>query len=1220
MNKIINATSLTIILAAALFGQAATSVNGTVTDPSGLPVPDVQIQLRDPQTGAIRDTTSDSQGRYALPQVKPGLYQITAKSKGFNDLIVNDVRLLVNTPATVNLTFESVGSVATVVSVSAESTQINTTDASVGNAIGEKPILELPLEARNVVGLLSIQPGVTYLGEPEPGVQSDFRSGSVNGGKADQANVTLDGVDVNDQQQRSAFTSVLRTTLDSVQEFRTITTNAGAEFGRTSGAQVSLLTRSGSNDMHGALYYFLRNTATSANSFFNNSAGVPREKLNRNLFGGRIGGPIQKNRLFYFLNYEGRRDSSEINAVRVVPNADFRNGLFHYVRKDGSIGSLGPADFKRLDPLGIGQNQAVLDLLKTYPMPNDTTSGDLLNTAGFRFNARAPLSWNTYIAKIDWTADTSGRHVFFLRGNLQNDDYTNSLGVPQFPDQPPQRKFLDNSKGLAVGYTATLTPSLISNFRYGFTRQGLDNLGSLTANFADFRDIDNRYATTSSLSRITGVHQVSEDFSWNHGAHSVAFGGVMRFIRNNRYDFGNSFSNALSNANYLLGSGREFEVADAQGGTAYRRQFVNLLGLMTQLTANYNYDLKGNLLPLGQGIRRDFASEEYEMYVQDTWRATRGLTITAGLRLSLMPPVYERNGYQTNPQVPLADWFVQRQALADSGQSQAGVAPVEFDLASRLGRDLYPYHKNWSPRLGIAYSPQGNDGWSKKLFGGPGKTSIRAGFGMFYDLFGQGIITNYSGSALGLTSQLQPPPTFSSTDAPRFTGFYNWDSSILPQAPAGGFPQVQPDNFAITNSIDEKLKAPYTMNTNFSISREFAGGLMIQGSYVGRLSRRSLINFDLAMPTNLRDPASGQTYFQAAQQLALLARSGTATANVKPIPFWENMWPGAASGTRSATQNIYSVFAGAYPDITSALTAIDLPDETGECFPSCSKLGPYSMFNSQFSSLAAARSVGKGYYHAMQWTVRKRFSTVQMDINYTLGKSIDYSSAREVASATGGQVINSWNIRQMKDVSDYDVTHLVSALGVWELPVGKGKRWISSPSRLTDNLLGGWQLSGIWRQSSGFPTGAVANGVWPTNWNVTSFASQTGFVPKTGTAKNAPAAIDGAAGGPNMFADPATAIAGYDYALPGESGQRNGLRGDGFFTIDLGMSKRFTLFTHRDIPHTLQFRAEAFNVTNTVRFDVATSNTDINDPGSFGKYTSQFGSPRVFQFALRYEF
>jgi hypothetical protein len=164
---------------------------------------------------------------------------------------------------------------------------VNTTDASIGNAIGDKPISQLPFEARNVVGLLSLQPGVLYLGEPNPGAIGDYRSGAVNGGKSDQANVTLDGVDVNEQQNRAAFTSVLRVTLDSVQEFRTITTNAGADFGRTSGAQVALVTKSGSNSFHGSVYEYLRNTASSANDFFSNAAGVEKAKLNRN----RLAGP-----------------------------------------------------------------------------------------------------------------------------------------------------------------------------------------------------------------------------------------------------------------------------------------------------------------------------------------------------------------------------------------------------------------------------------------------------------------------------------------------------------------------------------------------------------------------------------------------------------------------------------------------------------------------------------------------------------------------------------------------------------------------------------------------------------------------------------------------------------------------------------------------------------------------------------------------------------------
>ncbi len=318
-----------------LCGQALTSLSGTISDPSGAVVAGAAITLTNLQTGAQRHDKSDSAGRYNFQQVQPGRYKVAVSAAGFAETVVNDVELLVNTPSVVNIAFEKIGTVAEVISVTAEAVQVNTTDASLGNAIGNRPITQLPFEARNVVGLLALQPGVTYFG---PNVSDDFRSGSVNGGKSDQSNVVLDGVDVNEQQDRNAFTSVLRVTLDSVEEFRT--SNANADQGRGPGAQVSLITKSGTNDLHGSLYEYHRNTITSANSFFNNSAGVPRQKLIRNVFGASVGGPIKKNRIFYFLNYEGRRDATESPALRIVPNADFRQGIFTYARSDGSIGQL----------------------------------------------------------------------------------------------------------------------------------------------------------------------------------------------------------------------------------------------------------------------------------------------------------------------------------------------------------------------------------------------------------------------------------------------------------------------------------------------------------------------------------------------------------------------------------------------------------------------------------------------------------------------------------------------------------------------------------------------------------------------------------------------------------------------------------------------------------------------------------------------------------------
>ena len=249
--------------------------------------------------------------------------------------------------------------------------------------------MQLPFEARNIVGLLSLQPGVST-------------NGSVNGGKSDQADVLLDGVDVDDQQYRSAFTSVLSVRLDSVQEFRVTTSGANADMRRTSGAQIALVTKSGTNQFHGSAYEYLRNTLTAANSSFNNAAGIRIADLKRNVFGASGGGPIKKDGQFLFGNYEGRRDASQGTAVRTVPIAAFRQGLVSYLRKDGSVGQLTPDQITALDPLHLGANAAVLKVFQAFPLPNDTSVGDGLNTGGYRFNAPLPLRWNTYTATLDY--------------------------------------------------------------------------------------------------------------------------------------------------------------------------------------------------------------------------------------------------------------------------------------------------------------------------------------------------------------------------------------------------------------------------------------------------------------------------------------------------------------------------------------------------------------------------------------------------------------------------------------------------------------------------------------------------------------------------------------------------------------------------------------------------------------------------------------------------
>jgi hypothetical protein len=256
MRTVLSVFGLALLLGSALLAQNS-SLNGVVSDPTGAVIPNVAITLTNQDTGVQRAATSDGQGRYTFDSVLPGTYRITAKSPGFADAVINNIELLVNQPATVGVKFEKVGATSETVSVEASTTQVNTVDATLGNAIESHQIVELPSFARNVAALLTFQPGVN-------------QAGNVNGGKTDQGNITLDGADVNNQNSRTAMTSVLNVTIDSVEEFRVTTTNGNADEGRTSGAQITLVTKSGTNQLHGSLYEYRRGTETAANDYFNN--------------------------------------------------------------------------------------------------------------------------------------------------------------------------------------------------------------------------------------------------------------------------------------------------------------------------------------------------------------------------------------------------------------------------------------------------------------------------------------------------------------------------------------------------------------------------------------------------------------------------------------------------------------------------------------------------------------------------------------------------------------------------------------------------------------------------------------------------------------------------------------------------------------------------------------------------------------------------------------
>ncbi len=1243
MHKLPVSLLIFAVLAASLFGQT-TALNGTVTDPTGAVIPNAAITIVNVQTAVQRAATSDSQGRYTMPQLTPGTYKLTAKTPGFTDVVINEVELLVNEPATVSLVFQKLGSTSTTITVEAASTQVNTTDASLGNVMTSQAIVELPMYARNIVGLLASQPGVTIFGSPGQGANGannlDSRSGSVNGGKSDQANVTLDGADVNDQNARTAFTTVLRVTPDSVEEFRSVTTNGDAATGRGSGADVALVTKSGTNDFHGSLYEYRRGTETAANSFFNNRAGVKIPFLLTNLFGTSLGGPIKKNKLFIFGNYEGRRDRSAASVSRTVPSATMQQGILLFHDASKVLQQVGPDQIKQLDPAGIGVSAAGLKLMNTMPAGNDSTGGDGLNTTGYRFNAPVASDQNTYIVRVDYKVDDSGKHSLFWRGNLQNDS---ANGTPQFPGLPANSVNLANNKGFASGWSGVLSPSVVNTFRYGFTRVGQQTTGVLTSPFEWFRGIDTPYGTSTGTTRIIPVHTIGNDLSLNHGAHDFRFGAIVRLVSNQSSSLSNSYSSSSSNPSWLTGSGNDLtgNLSITSGDLqSFEYGMGALLGIQAQGTGRYNYQVDGTVIPPGSPVVRNFVNHEGEMYAQDAWKVTRNLTVTAGLRFSLEPTVYEANGQQASTNIPIADWLATRMNLADQGLSQNGVTPITFIPANASGgRPIYPSHHNWAPRVGIAYSPKADSGLSRFLFGGPGRTSIRVGAGMYYDLIGQPLAQQFSSSQFGLSSSLSNPPnTLSTAQAPRFTTFFTVPSQLVPPTPKGGLPVTYPSSgsgsFAITSSVDDQLKAPYTINLDFSIGRDFGHGIFVQGAYVGRLSRHSLIQRDLSEAVDMRDPKSGQDYYSAITQLAtMLDYQGVTIANLPKIPFFENMWAGAATGGFTATQiwgldyhgdPTRGIKANSNPgDFTNTLNNADNSGNCGKTTVlssagrvntmACGVQGPFMMFNPQFSALSANSSIGKGDYHAMQWTIRKRFSGgLLFDLNYTWSKSIDLGSATEGGSYSGF-VINTFNPSQMRGVSTYDTTHSVNANFVYQLPFGRGKRFGGGVNRILDALVGGWEITGLYRQTSGLPFNVTNGQRWPTNWNLGGNATPNGQpIPEIVSTGNATGIA-----GPNLWQNPAAAFAAFREDFAGESGGRTNLRGQGLFNIDSGVYKNFTMPYSEH--HKVQFRWESYNLTNSVRFDPGSGlSANTLSSSSFGKLSSQLGTPRQMQFVLRY--
>ena len=1245
---------LLLLIAPRLLAQTnTTALSGTVVDTTGAMIPGATITIANAASGTTQTTKAKTGGEFSFEQLSPGTYEVKVNSPGFSELD-EKVELLVSTP--VNLTFKLTAGSSEVINVESSIATINSTDATLGNAFGSSQVANLPYLANNVTYLLSLQPGVLGLdsGAQTGGLNVDSRTGIVNGARQDQTNITLDGVDNNDQIFGYAFNGALRSTRDSVEEFRVTTTNANADAGRSSGGQVSLVTKSGTNGIHGSAYEFYRGSATASNQWFNKQSqlqsGEPniQAKVLQNTYGASLGLPIIKNKLFFFGAYEGFKQASNIVVGQTVPSILGGGGLitgdvsYQTCGVGNSINctapttlTLTPEDIATLDERSSdpdcatttcyapATNTAAVAYFNQFPVSNSNGAGDLLNTGGYTFTSPAPIHQITNIARIDWNPTT--RQTVFVRGNLQSDNQATSL---QFPGLPAASNIFGNNKGIAAGHTWSINDRMTNNFRYGLTRLGNASRGTGSEPFVSFGAFNTLTAATTSTVYTVTTNDFDDDFTYVKGRHVFQAGADFIYLSNSQYFDAPLLRQASVTPNLLAtaaiaNQGGSFDPSTGQCGadcapvaSAFESNYNNAIianaGVIEAATSGTEFLVQNNMLvPQGAGVipTHTFRNLEQEYYFQDQWKATSQLTITAGVRYVYLGVPDEKNGQEIAPTISLNTFFADRVNAAANGTG------YDTDISFRAAGSHNGQPNFWTAQKGN-FAPRISFAWATK----DNTTSVRGGFAIAYDHFGAGVIDSYQSNPQSLLSLSQTNlATYTNIDSnPRFTGYHD-----VPDVPGATTPLPLPytpaeSPFTFDYSINDHQKTPYAETFNLTVQHEFAKSLTMTASYVGRLGRHLLQNLDVAMPTNVYDGGSGMTYFQAATIYRKLIDEGVDAAVIQNNGYFQNLFPNFTA-TDGVTGMTYTGAQGYYASLMA-----NSGNETNTLFqadtdPTASPSGQsFRFFFPQTSSVYVQSTTGVSNYSAFQLSVRQQLhSGLEYDVNYTLSHSLDEGSDPE-RNTNGSPIINSFSPHQWYADSDFDVRHNITANYSIPFPFGKGQKYLNGGG-WTDRLVGGWELNGVVHYSTGFPFSAVAANNWGTNFAFNSNMVQTGPIPTGGHHYDAVNLEETALNGITS----AQAAANLRFAYPGESGQRNNFRSDGYLSIDDGLSKSFRTWREQQFKITV----EVFNVINTNRFGIP---QNAGDSPNFGVYQNQAAGfngpasllvqPRQMQFSGKYIF
>jgi len=1265
MMRRLTSVILTVLLLASVpaFGQGTRgSLSGVVKDPNSAAIVGATVTLKNAGTGEESKATSNAQGAFSFPSLSPGKYTATIEAGGFKKTELTEITIEVAQPAAVEVSLE-VGAVTEQVTVTGTAQEvINTTSPTLSKTITAKQVQDLPLLSRNPLDLARLQAGLAVQG-------TDVRNASVQGLRGNATNVTQDGINAMDNFVKgSSFFAISSPSLNATSEFSITVGTVGSDAGRGV-AQVSLVTPSGSNGLHGGVFYQNRNDGFNANTFFNNASGLNNAahtglgdkapRLNQHFFGIQSSGPVYipklydgRNKSFWFFSYEGFREKFQATRNRTVLSDQARLGIFQYVGANGAlqtINLLSLGNFHSLNPISTGQ-------LNAMPAANNKDVGDQLNFQGFRYNVSGTDPSDRYNGRFDqqlWDSQKWGSHKLeftYHHGDfLLTPDTFNGIEAP-FPGgvdafQASQRVLWSGAVHSTFGAHMTNEARLGRQYApVGFLRTSQPTapfivFGAATTNF------DN---TFMSQGRNTQLWQGIDNFSLVKGSHTFRMGTDVQSVSaistndagiNKTITLGTNSANPDGILNTAFpniprtGAGAN-DPLTAAGTTIFnnaRAIYRDLTGMLNNAAATFNVTSPSSGFVPGATRSREFLYRDLSFYFQDAWKVKRNLTFNYGLR-------YEFEGVPTLPDglglqpTNFNDIF----GVAGPGNlfnpnSTAGNASATLDFVSgKTGKGLYKNDwNNFAPFIGFAYSPNFESGPLHWVFGGEGRSSIRAGYSISYLRDGFTVVSNALGTGTTNPGLIQN----AANNTP--TGVLG-SGGVPLTTPVFKVPITSAENFTNNTSnglwaFDPNLRTPYVQQWSFGIEREINSNTAIEIRYAANHAVKIYRAVDYN-EVNIFENGFLQEFLNAQKNLAVNNNTTFAAgaAGTVALPIFTKLFTGIsnANGFANSTfiSNLQQNNIGAMAN-TLAFSST---------FKASRANLPAAFFvtnpNAAFARVLGNSSFSK--YQSLQVEIRRRFSSgLSFQANYTLARTLNDGTGTINNQSTLTNFRSLRNERLDYVNSTQDQRHRFVANVVYDLPFGTGRRYLNGLWAPARKAIEGWTAGAIvtyqtatpffitagrstfnqFNSGTGSNNGSVNNPAQLGSMTFEQFRKQLGvFRTPVGIFFINPINL-------NIVVNPTTGAltsaslkAGIlTQPAPGTFGNFpiNSLFGPRFTQTDFSLSKR-TYFTERA---NLQFSMTVFNVFNHPNF---VYNGNAFDATTFGRITTTTGIERQISFLL----